>query len=279
MLSGPHDGVLIARSVLRGVRVRPQEIAGHRIDGDDLLSHQRDDLRLAIHGDEQRRAMGIGEAVFGPHDLAIGLVERDERLARPADAHDQQVLVRQRMARVAEPHARGAKLFVEVVRPHRPARALFKRVEPASAADGHEAFAHDLRHCEGPVADVAAAGVGECGLVGVLPQRFAGRGVERGDDLAGRVAVHRVEPAALDGRRRMSLAQRARPYLRGPGGRPARKQARHWGQEIALGPTPHRPVRAWLDRGAGCARGDDAPITNRNETTWASRIEGRMMLP
>ena len=108
MLSGPHDGVLTARSVLRGMRVRPKQGARHRIDGDHLLPYQGHHLRLAVHGDQLRRAVRVGEAMLGPYHRAVGLVERDERLAGPADVHDQQVLVGQRVAGEAKLHARGA---------------------------------------------------------------------------------------------------------------------------------------------------------------------------
>ncbi len=78
----------------------------------------------------------------------------------------------------------------------------------------------------------------------MLPQRLARDRVERDDDLAGGVAVHRVEPAPLDGGRRMPLAQRAGPQLHGPGGRPVRQQTRGRRNEIAVGASPDRPVRA-----------------------------------
>ena len=105
---------------------------------------------------------------------------------------------------------------------------------------------------------------------GVLPERLAGLGVRGEHDLLARLAVHRVEHAVLDRRRRVALAERPLPDHRRAAGRPGVLQAGGLGLEVAMRTAPLRPrdgrgrPLGWSGRLPACPNAGAARAMVRN---------------
>ena len=99
-------------------------------------------------------------------------------------------------------------------------------------------------------------------LVEMLPNRFAGAGIETDDRLSVTRLSHRVETAVLEENRRVAFTQRTAPQLLRPGLGPAHGEAFGRGAPVPGGAAPLRPRRACLVSGQ---RRDDRARSQKDE--------------
>jgi hypothetical protein len=189
----------------------PLKIAVVGIDGNERTVHQDRELLEARDIDQNRRRVGVREIIAAPRHAAVRLLEGHQGLAPAADGHDDRVAKRDRARRVAVHQSRSVMVGPQLLRPQQLAARLRETLQPAGHAGREHAITDDERRRVGAVAHLGA-GVAQKRHVGrVFPDGGPAVGVGGEHDFLARLAVHRVQHGAFDGRRGVALADRAFP--------------------------------------------------------------------
>lgn len=122
----PH-GRADVETPLRLVRVAPETTPVARIQADDLVATEDDQLGLAVDVDQDRRRRRRREVAGLPGELTRRLAERHDRLAGAAGRDDDEIAVGEWAARVTAAGTRRVVLLDQVVRPQALSRGLVER--------------------------------------------------------------------------------------------------------------------------------------------------------
>src|SRR5262245_10230054 len=226
------------------MRVTPQQSAVIRVNADWAFVHERDELILPVHFNQDRRSVGEFEIVLLPHNRAVFLIEGDERRPRRADRHDHRVFPGDGRDGVAARALKALQVGIEIMLPNDLAGLLFQTMELAGCANGKDPITrNDRRRARPrPLFQIVLFGVGERRVVGIFPQRLSRFGGQRNHDILLAFAIHRVEHVFFDRDRRIAIAQIAAPQLARAGFRPGRGKPLRLDFEVAVRPAPLRPI-------------------------------------